>query len=177
MSIKTKDLAQAALLVAIAMILRTLTPPIFMGMKPDLTLTMMFIILIIKRDFKLGFMVAMVTGIFTALTTTFPGGQIANIADKLITFIIVFNLIPLIARFSSGKITAAVTTFFGTVISGTLFLTIASLLVSLPAPFSILFTTVVLPAAALNTAAAVVIFTVVNFAMDVELNAAENEAV
>ncbi len=174
---RTRDLAQAALLVAVAMILRSLTPPLVMGMKPDLTLTMMFIILIIKRDIKLGFLVALATGIFTALTTTFPGGQIPNIVDKLLTFVIVYNLIPVITKFTSKRITAGVTTAIGTVISGSLFLGIATLLVGLPAPFTILFTSVVLPAAALNTAAAVVIFSVVDFAMDVEYNSAENEVV
>lgn len=174
---RTRDLAQAALLVAVAMILRSLTPPLVMGMKPDLTLTMMFIILIIKRDIKLGFLVALATGIFTALTTTFPGGQIPNIVDKLLTFVIVYNLVPVITKFTSKRITAGVTTAIGTVISGSLFLGIATLLVGLPAPFTILFTSVVLPAAALNTAAAVVIFSVVDFAMDVEYNSAENEVV
>jgi len=174
---RTRDLAQAALLVAVAMILRSLTPPLVMGMKPDLTLTMMFIILIIKRDIKLGFLVALATGIFTALTTTFPGGQIPNIVDKLLTFVIVYNLVPVITKFTSKRITAGITTAIGTVISGSLFLGIATLLVGLPAPFTILFTSVVLPAAALNTAAAVVIFSVVDFAMDVEYNSAENEVV
>lgn len=174
---RTKDLAQAALLVAIAMILRTLTPPIVLGMKQDVTLAMMFIILIIKKDFKLGFLVALATGIFTALTTTFPGGQVANIVDKLLTFLIVFNLIPLFAKFLTNKLLAAVTTAIGTMISGTLFLTVASLIVALPAPFTILFTTVVLPAAVVNTVTAVVIFSVVSFAMDVEYGSSrEKEA-
>jgi len=176
MRISTKDLAQAALLVAIAMILRSLTPPIFLGMKPDLTLTMMFIILIVKRDFKLGFLVALATATFTALTTTFPGGQIANIVDKLLTFVIVYNLISLFSKFFQKRVLAGITTIVGTIISGSIFLTIASMLVGLPAPFSALFIGVVLPAAVVNTIAAVVLFTVVDFAIDVEYNQVENEA-
>ena len=78
MRISTKDLAQSALLVAIGFILHAFFPPIVMGMKPDFALAMMFILLIIKQDFKLGFLVAVSTGIFTALTTGFPGGQVAN---------------------------------------------------------------------------------------------------
>ncbi|MCC3144456.1 tryptophan transporter [Halanaerobium sp. Z-7514] len=174
---RTRDLAQAALLVAVAMILRTLTPPLVLGMKPDVTLAMMFIILIIKRDIKLGFLVALSTGLFTALTTTFPGGQVANIIDKLLTFVIVYNLIPVITKFASKRVAAGITTAVGTVISGSLFLTIASLLVALPAPFMVLFSTVVLPAAVINTVTAVVLFSVVDFAMDIEYNQAENEAV
>jgi len=173
---RTRDLAQAALLVAVAMILRSLTPPLIMGMKPDLTLTMMFIIFIIKRDIKLGFLVALTTGIFTALTTTFPGGQIPNIIDKLLTFALVYNLVPVITKFASKRIAAGLTTAVGTAISGSIFLGAATLLVGLPAPFSVLFTSVVLPTAALNTAAAVVIFSVVDFAMDINYNSPENEA-
>ncbi|RAK08927.1 tryptophan transporter TrpP [Halanaerobium saccharolyticum] len=172
---RTKDLAQASLLVAIAMILRSLTPPIFLGMKPDLTLTMMFIILIVKRDIKLGFLVALATAIFTALTTTFPGGQIANIVDKLLTFVIVYNLISVFNKFMQRKTLAGVTTAVGTIISGSIFLTIASMLVDLPAPFSALFISVVLPAAVVNTIAAVILFSVVDFAIDVEYNQVENE--
>ncbi|MFW5891570.1 MAG: tryptophan transporter, partial [bacterium] len=97
----TKDLAQAALLLAVGFILHAFFPPMVMGMKPDFALAMMFILLIIKRDFKLGFLVAVSTGIFTALTTGFPGGQIANIVDKTLTFFIVYPLIPYVINLMS----------------------------------------------------------------------------
>lgn len=164
----TKDLAQAALLVSVGFILHAFFPPIVMGMKPDFALAMMFILLIIKRDFKLGFLVAVSTGIFTALTTGFPGGQIANIVDKLLTFFIVYPLIPVVIDLMSHRITAGIITGVGTIISGIIFLGTAALIVGLPGPFAVLFTTVVLPAAAVNTVTAVIVFSVVHIAMDVE---------
>ncbi|SFL79032.1 tryptophan transporter [Halanaerobium salsuginis] len=165
---RTKDLAQAALLVAIGFILHAFFPPIVLGMKPDFALAMMFILLIIKQDFKLGFLVAVVTGIFTALTTGFPGGQIANMIDKLVTFLIIYPLIPLILRLNSKKVAVGIITAFGTILSGTIFLGSAAFIVGLPGPFAVLFTTVVLPAAVINTVTAVIVFSVVHFAIGVE---------
>ena len=177
MRISTKDLAQSALLVAIGFILHAFFPPIVMGMKPDFALAMMFILLIIKQDFKLGFLVAVSTGIFTALTTGFPGGQVANMVDKLLTFMIVYPLIPIIVKLPSRKLSTGIITAFGTLLSGGIFLGTAALLVGLPGPFTILFSTVVIPAAVVNTITAVIVFSVVDFAMDVEVKGAENEAV
>jgi len=165
---RTKDLAQAALLVGIGFILHAFFPPMVLGMKPDFALAMMFILLIIKRDFKLGFLVAVSTGIFTALTTGFPGGQIANLVDKFLTFLIVYPVIPLVVKLMSSRIAAGLITGVGTMISGGIFLGTAALIVGLPGPFTVLFTTVVLPAAAVNTVTAVVVFSVVHMAMDVE---------
>jgi hypothetical protein len=68
-------------------------------------------------------------------------------------------------------------TAFGTLLSGGIFLGTAALLVGLPGPFTVLFSTVVIPAAAVNTITAVIVFSVVDFAMDVEVKGAENEAV
>src|SRR6056297_2892333 len=173
----TKDLVQASLLVAIGFILHAVFPPLVMGMKPDFSLAMMFIVIIIKRDFKLGFLVAIATGIFTALTTGFPGGQVANMVDKLLTFMIVYPLIPIIVKLPSRKLSTGIITAFGTLLSGVIFLGTAALLVGLPGPFTVLFSTVVIPAAVVNTVTAVIVFSVVDFAMDVEVKSAENEAV
>ncbi|MGM0602313.1 MAG: tryptophan transporter [Bacillota bacterium] len=170
---KTKDLAQAALLVAVGFILHAVFPPIVMGMKPDFALAMMFILLIIKQDFKLGFLVAVSTGIFTALTTGFPGGQLANMVDKIVTFLIIYPLIPIILKLPSVKLSTAVITALGTLISGGVFLGTAAFVVGLPGPFAVLFSTVVLPAAVINTVTAVVVFSVVHFAAD--FSQVENE--
>src|SRR6056297_678882 len=115
---RIKDLVQAALLVAIGFILHAVCPPLVLGMKPDFSLAMMFIILMIKRDMKLGFIVALATGIFTALTTGFPGGQVANIIDKIITFSIISVLIPPVMKLVNKKISAGIITAIGTLISG-----------------------------------------------------------
>ncbi len=169
---RTKDLAQAGLLVAIGFILHAVFPPMVMGMKPDFSLAMLFIILIIKRDLKLGFLVAMATGIFTALTTGFPGGQIANLVDKMVTFAIISTIIPFVLNHFGQRIAAGIITAVGTLLSGAVFLGTAALIVGLPGPFAVLFSTVVIPAAVINTVTAVIIFSVVDFAMDVNYSSA-----
>lgn len=164
---RVKDLVQAAFLVAIGFILHAMCPPIVLGMKPDFALAMMFIVLIIKRDLKLGFLVAIATGIFTALTTGFPGGQIANIVDKIITFLAVSALIPLVIDRINNKIGTGIITAVGTIISGTVFLGTAALVVGLPGPFLVLFYSVVLPAAVINTITAVIIYSIMEYSLNV----------
>jgi hypothetical protein len=93
---------------------------------------------------------ALLSGAITALTTTFPGGQIPNIIDKLITCFIVYLLIKLLDRFKSKQGTVGFIAFVGTIISGSVFLYSALLLVGLPAPFTILFVGIVLPTAFAN---------------------------
>src|SRR6056297_2674874 len=130
----TKDLVQASLLVAIGFILHAVFPPLLLGMKPDCSLAMIFIVLIIKKDFKLGFLVAIATGIFTAMTTGFPGGQIANIVDKMVTFVAVSGLIYLLMDHINNKVGVGLITAIGTIISGVGFLGTAALIVGLPGP-------------------------------------------
>ncbi len=156
--IKTRDLAEAGLLVGIGFLLHGFFPAIVFGMKPDFSLAMMFIVLIVKRDFKLGFLVALSTGIFTALTTQFPGGQYANLIDKMITFLLVSGIIKLTAKYLDNRIGVGVVTAVGTLISGAIFLGSAALITGLPGPFSILYYTVVLPAAIVNTVTSILIY-------------------
>jgi len=166
----TKDLVQASLLVAIGFILHAVFPPLLLGMKPDFSLAMMFIVIIIKRDFKLGFLVAIATGIFTALTTGFPGGQVANMVDKMATFLIVFAMLgPIMNRFNN-KIGVSIITLIGTLISGGVFLGTAALLFGLPGPFTVLFYTIVIPASLINAFTAVIIFSSIKVGAKVTSN-------
>lgn len=60
----------------------------------------------------------------SALTTGFPGGQIPNFIEKIITSLVIFYVIKTIGKnFSVAKIILIFA--LGTMISGTLFLTIA----------------------------------------------------
>lgn len=157
-SMSVKDLAEAGLLVAVGFILHAFFPPIVLGMKPDFSLAMMFIVLIVKKDMKLGFLVALATGIFTAMTTGFPGGQVANIVDKLITYLLVSGIIFLIIDRLDNKVGVGIVTAVGTLISGAIFLGTAALVAGLPGPFTVLFTTVVIPAAVVNTITGTIIY-------------------
>lgn len=81
----TKRMTTNAILIAIGVILHQITPLIGVPMQPDFALAMLFIIMIFNEDYKTTLIAGIVIGIFTALTTKTPGGQIPNILDKLIT--------------------------------------------------------------------------------------------
>lgn len=157
---KTRDLVQVALLLAIGYVLHAITPSFIGGMKPDLLLSMLFVVLLLFRDVKLGLVAGLVAGILSALATTFPGGQIPNVIDKLVTSLVVMGLIYLLQRVND-KVLAGIVGAIGTVVSGTVFLGSALILAGLPAPFKILFESVVLPAAAINTVAIVILYPIV----------------
>jgi len=104
-------------------------------------------------------LVAIATGIFTALTTGFPGGQVANMVDKMVTFLLVFAMIGPVLNNFNNKIGMAIITLVGTLISGGVFLGTAALLFGLPGPFTVLFYTIVIPASLINAFTSVIIFT------------------
>lgn len=165
---KLKNLILTALLLAIGMMLHQFAPPIF-GMKPDFLLSMMFIAILFNEDYKTTFIIGLTSGILTAATTTFPGGQLPNLIDKIITSQTIYIIIILLGKTNfifktNNTLKLAIVSILGTVISGTVFLGSANLLFSLPAPFKILFLTVVLPATLINTAASLLLFNVINIA-------------
>lgn len=159
---KIKDFAEVGLLLAIGFVLHTIFPPILFGMKPDFTLSMLFAIILLKGDFKLALLAGVTTGAFTALTTTFPGGQIANLVDKTLVTLI---LTPMILHFNLSQQTrpliVGLINFLGTLLSGVIFLSTAASLFGLPGSMIALILTVVLPAAIINTLAGVILFSAI----------------
>jgi hypothetical protein len=139
-----------ALLIAMGYILHQVIPGTIGSMKLDIMLSFIFVALLINRDYKSMILTALLSGAITALTTTFPGGQIPNIIDKLITCFVVYLLIKLFDRFKFKQGTVGFIAFIGTIISGSVFLYSALLLVGLPAPFPILFVGIVLPTSFAN---------------------------
>lgn len=111
---KTKMLTINAMLLAIGAILHQITPAMGLPMQPDFALVMMIIIIVInKKDYKSILVSAIITGVFTAMTTKFPGGQLPNIADKLITSQLVYILICVLDKikvFNKGKQNYFITT-------------------------------------------------------------------
>lgn len=162
-----KEMAQISLLLAIGFILRLLVPGYGAGMKPDLLLAMLFVIILLKRDFKASLLAGGVAGIICALTTTFPAGQLPNIIDKLLTSIFVFGLVKAFYGRIPTVVLSGIIGAVGTVFSGTAFLLIALALTGIPAPFSVLFATVVLPAAVVNTIGILVLYPIVIFSKQV----------
>jgi hypothetical protein len=157
----TKNIVVLALLAGIGVVLHTVMPS-FLGIKPDMMLAMMFLGIILVPEIKSVMLLAIVTGVLSALTTSFPMGQIPNIIDKPITALVFFGLFLAFKKYRNSIVSVGVLTAIGTVVSGTIFLGSASLLVGLPGntPFTALFVAGVLPAVALNTVIMVILYPV-----------------
>jgi hypothetical protein len=156
-----------ALLLAIGFIMHQIVPGTLGSMKFDLMLSFIFVALMINKDFKSTIVTALLSGIITAMTTTFPGGQIANIVDKIITSLAVYFLIHLLANVKMGQIKVGIIAFLGTVVSGSVFLSTSLFLVGLPAPFMALFLAIVIPTSITNIFVTITIYNIVKMALKV----------
>ena len=162
MKTTTKQLVTNSLLLAVGFLLHYITPAIGLPMQIDFSLiTLVLIISLNKNNFGTCIAAGIATGIFSGITTKFPMGMIPNIIDKIVTTIAVYLLIRLLDKTAlSSKIKSIAVNAVGTLVSGTVFLVSALLLTGLPAPFSVLFTTVVIPATIVNTIAGFIINTI-----------------
>ena len=159
---KTKQLVTNSLLLAIGFLLHYITPTLGLPMQIDFSLiTMILVITLNKNNFGSCIAAGIATGIFSGLTTKFPAGLIPNILDKIITTVAVYLLIKLLDKTAlHNKVKAVITNAVGTLVSGTVFLVSALILVGLPASFELLFVTVVIPATIVNTIAGFIINTI-----------------
>ena len=153
MKTTTKQLVTNSLLLAVGFILHAVTPTLGLPMQIDFSLiTLVLIINFNRNSFSTCLASGVATGIFSGITTKFPLGFIPNILDKITTAIVVYLLIKLLDKTAlHSKIKAIVVNAIGTLVSGAVFLVSALLFTGLPAPFSLLFATVVIPAIAVNT--------------------------
>ena len=159
----TRVLVSLSLFAAIGAVLHMVMPPFYLGMKPDMMLVMMFIGIILFPSLKNVTLLSIVTGILSALTTSFTGGQIPNVIDKFITAFVFYGLFLLVMKIALNVVTATILTVIGTIVSGTIFLSTALTIIGLPggASFTALFLTVVLPGTILNGAAMILILPIV----------------
>ena len=155
----TKNLVVLALLAGIGVVLHTVMPA-FLTIKPDMMLAMMFLGIILIPEIKSVMLLAIVTGVLSGITTSFPGGTIPNIIDKPVTALIFFGLFLALKKYRNSIISVGVLTAVGTLVSGAIFLGSAYFLVGLPGPFAALFAAGVLPAVALNTVVMVILYPV-----------------
>lgn len=159
---KTKILTMLALLVSIGTVLHMVMPPLFLGVKPDMMLAMMFLGIILFPKWNYVLLLALATGAISALTTSAPGGQIANLIDKPLTACAFFLLFLLVRKHFNPKAAASALTFVGTVVSGSIFLSVALFFIGfMEGGFLIAFASVVLPAAAMNTVVMLVVYPIV----------------
>lgn len=175
-NMNTKKIVINALLLAIGAILHQITPALGLPMQPDFALAMLFIIMIINNnDYKTSLISAIITGVFTALTTKFPGGQLPNIIDKLITVNLMYIILLTVNKTLKyininnnnikQNLLVIISFPLGTLISGTAFLVSAQYIVGLPAKFSILFITTVIPALLINTIGGFIIYQTINISL------------
>lgn len=118
----SKKLTVSSIFLSVGLLLHYVTPALFMGVKPDFLLVMMFLGILFMDDVKEAFVLSLFAGAIAAFTTNFPMGQLPNIIDKLVSGIIAFYLFKLMGKNSrkSNFIFA-----IGTLISGFVFLSLA----------------------------------------------------
>ena len=140
-----KHMTRATLLLALGLILHTATPSFIGMMKPDFMLCMMFICLYKTETFSEAVIISMIAGVLSGMTSQMPYGLISNLIDKLMSGLLIFHMAGKYKNFKC-------LTFFGTILSGIIFLSLSKLLV--PLHFSLvltLFISQVIPAAIINT--------------------------
>lgn len=142
---KTRKLTSISILLGVGLILHFITPGFLGNMKPDFLLVMFFISIGLCSSISEVLGVSIACGILSALTTTIPGGEIANIVDKLGTGIILYYLLK---RFKKYPYIAI---FVGTLLSGSIFLYALQIMRLLPLSFISMFITLVLPTAFINS--------------------------
>lgn len=145
-----RKLFTAALLLGLGLVLHGMTPPIFLGMRPDFLLAMMFMVIMSGTNAAETLTIGLFSGILTAVTTTFPGGQLGNMIDKPITAFVVLALCAALKK-THPALKSLVIGFLGTVVSGVIFLLSASVVAKIPGSLAGLLLAVVLPAAIVNT--------------------------
>lgn len=158
----TKRMAANAILIAIGAILHQITPGL--GIQCDFSLAMLFIIIVFNKDYKTTLICGIIIGVFAALTTKTPGGQLPNIIDKLITCNVVYIMLMPIRNKLSQIVQMAIILPIGTLVSGMVFLTSLMVISGLPGGTSItgLLIAVVVPTIIVNTVIGIVIFKVVD---------------
>lgn len=163
-----KKMVLNSILLAIGLLLHQITPTLGLPMQPDFALAMLFIVIILnKGEYKVTLVSGIIIGLFTAITTKFPGGQLPNIIDKFITIHVVYLLILALNKIKIinsrdekiGSLIKVLIIFpIGTLVSGLSFLISANFIVGLPASFMNLFLVVVVPAVVMNMIIGVILF-------------------
>lgn len=162
---KLKNNIFTTLLLAIGLIMHQIMPGILGGMKFDFLLIFMFVSLLLNHRFENAILTGILGGLLSAMTTSFPGGQIPNIIDKLVASLVIFVLIKYLSRFNINSLVVGLLGGTGTLISGMVFLSAAALLSGLPAPMITLIIGIVIPTTLVNSIGTVFIYKLVKIAI------------
>jgi len=164
-NMNVKKMILNAILIAIGALLHQITPALGLPMQPDFAIAMLFIIILINEDYKTVLISSVIMGVITALTTKFPGGQLPNIIDKLITGHIIYFIFKGMGNKIKDNIKIIVALSFGTIVSGVVFLLSASILVGLPGSFTTLVVVIVLPTVLMNIVLGMVLYKSIEVAL------------
>lgn len=162
---KLKNNIFTTLLLAIGLIMHQITPGILGGMKFDFLLIFMFVSLLLNTKFHNAILTGILSGLLSAMTTTFPGGQIPNMLDKIVTCLVLFVLIKYLSKFNNNPLVIGLLGGIGTFVSGMVFLTSAALITGLPVAMKILVISVVIPTTIVNSIGTVFIYNLVKVAI------------
>ncbi|MCK4258514.1 MAG: hypothetical protein KAX49_06020 [Halanaerobiales bacterium] len=157
---RVKDILDTTLLLLIGVIYYTIFQPIFpvSGLKPDFTLAVLFVIILMKDDFRIITFSILFLSIFASLFTTFSGSWI-NVIEKVISCGLLYHLVHYLRKYiSNQEIMICIISLVGTVLSGCIFCALAEAFVGLPVPFSIFLRKVILPSAFMNLGIAYVLY-------------------
>lgn len=154
-----------ALLLTIGFVLHQITPGILGGMKFDFLLAFVFISLLLNSSLHNAILTGLLGGLLSAMTTSFPAGQIPNIIDKISTCLFLFIIIKNIPHSKINSFIVALIGGLGTFISGTIFLLSALLITGLPVPMRVLMVSVVLPTVLVNGIGTVFVYSIVKRAL------------
>jgi hypothetical protein len=103
----------------------------------------------------------MTTGLLSGMFSSLPGSLIPNVLDKLITAFVIYAIIITFKKIAGNLIAASVVAGLGTLLSGSIFLSVAIFIFGINLPFKALFLTVVLPTVAMNGIAFFLIYPIV----------------
>lgn len=153
------------LLLAIGFILHQITPGILGGMKFDFLLIFMTASLLLNPKFDNVILTGLLAGLLSAMTTSFPGGQLPNIIDKMLACLSLYPIIKYLDSFKANSIVVGLIGSLGTFISGTVFLGSAKLIVGLPVSMKMLIRGIVIPTTFINGIGIVFVYGIIRKAI------------
>lgn len=157
---KTKIMVTNAILIAVGIVLHQITPALGITIQPDFSLAVMFIIMLTNRNYKTTLSVGLIVGIFAALTTKAPSGQLPNIIDKLITCNVMYLVILALNNKVNKYMEAGIVLTVGTLLSGSIFVTSMIFMMGIEMPF-VAVAPVVIGTAILNGVVGLAMFKIV----------------
>ena len=118
----SKKLTVSSIFLSVGLLLHYITPALFLGVKPDFLLVMMFLGIFFMDNVKEAFVLSLFAGLLAAFTTNFPMGQLPNILDKIVSGIVVYYLFKVMGK---NKVKSNFVFMIGTLISWFVFLVTA----------------------------------------------------